>query len=86
VPLSLTPRNALSGHALRPTRCISKHGPEVTEADRVAWMGQFYDQVDPDRVLSEAERERRAKQARKAHMLKLSFMAARARRKKAGSP
>jgi hypothetical protein len=45
-------------------------------------MNSFYDQVDPDRVLPDAERERRATQARKAYFAGLAFKSAKARRQR----
>jgi hypothetical protein len=42
-------------------------------------MARFVDQVDPDRVLPEAERQRRAEAARRAHMAQLAFRSAKAR-------
>lgn len=60
------------------------------EADRVAatkparegqWK-RFLDEVDPDRQLPEAERQRRAESAQRAHMTRMSLAAARARRRR----
>jgi hypothetical protein len=45
-------------------------------------MDSFIDQVDPDRVLPEAERERRAAQARKAYFAGLALASAKSRRNK----
>lgn len=42
-------------------------------------LAKFVDQVDPDRVLPEAERQRRAEAARRAHMQRLSFRSSKAR-------
>lgn len=53
---------------------------ELTEAARAARWQQFLDQVDPDRVLPEDERIRRAEHAQLAHMNKMSLAAAKARR------
>ena len=50
---------------------------------RAAFLNKFEDQVDPDRVLPEAERLRRAESARKAHFARLALASARARAKKA---
>ena len=47
---------------------------------RRGFFQKFLDQVDPNGVLPEAERVRRAESAMRAHMLKLSFKAAKARR------
>jgi hypothetical protein len=45
-------------------------------------MDSFDDQVDPDRVLPEAERKRRAAQARKAYFAGLALESAKARRQR----
>jgi hypothetical protein len=52
----------------------------TTEAGRRAADRRFYDQVDRDRALPEAERERRAHAARQAYMLGLAFRSAQARK------
>lgn len=57
---------------------------ETTRAGREAFLRRFEDEVDPDRVLSVDERRRRATAARKAHMLKLAWKSAEARRVRAG--
>lgn len=60
----------------------AKHDPrETTAAGRAAFMRRFEDEVDPDRVLSDAERARRAESARKAYMAKLALKSAQARSK-----
>jgi hypothetical protein len=56
---------------------------ETTRAARAAFATRFEDQVDPDRVLPEGERLRRAESARKAHFARLALASARARAKKA---
>ncbi len=63
-------------HATHDTMVVSKPG-------RDAFLAKFYDQVDPDRTLPEAERERRATMARKAHMAALAYRSARSRSKRA---
>ncbi len=55
---------------------------ELTAAARAAFRSKFEDEVDPDRVLPEAERLRRAERARKAHFAKLARLSANARRAK----
>ena len=50
---------------------------------RKASEGRFERQVDPEGVLPEAERARRAEDARKAYFLSLSLKSAQARRRKA---
>lgn len=52
-----------------------------TAPARRAALERFYDEVDPDRILPEPERERRAGHARKAHMARLALASAKARRK-----
>ncbi len=44
-------------------------------------MAKFVDEVDPDRVLPEAERSRRAEAAKRAHFTRLAFLSAKARRR-----
>jgi hypothetical protein len=62
----------------------SKHDTrETTAAARDAFLASFERSVDPDGVLPEAERYRRAVAARKAHMLSLALKSARARRRRA---
>ena len=53
-----------------------------TAPGRKAFEERFYNLVDPDRVLPEAERERRAKHARKAYFLDLNLRAQEAKRRK----
>jgi len=54
---------------------------ELTRPAREAFDRRFIDQVDPDRVLPEAERERRAQAARRAYFAALAFKSARARQR-----
>ena len=56
-------------------------GRTNTAPARAAFFESFIDRVDPDRTLPEAERLRRAEHARRAHMLKLALLSARARRR-----
>jgi hypothetical protein len=58
---------------------------ELTKPARVKFDQRFLDEVDPDRVLPEAERLRRAGHARKAYFARLALLSAKAR-KKAASP
>ncbi|MEX2621152.1 MAG: hypothetical protein WD250_13145 [Egibacteraceae bacterium] len=51
-----------------------------TAPAREAMRTRFLDEVDPDRVLPEAERVRRAGHARQAYMAGLALKAAKARR------
>lgn len=52
----------------------------LSQPARDAFLARFEDQVDPDRVLSVAERRRRADHARKSYMAKLALKSARVRR------
>jgi hypothetical protein len=54
---------------------------ERTRPAREAFLRRFEDQVDPQRRLPEAERLRRAEQARKAHFVQLAFRSSRARQR-----
>ena len=60
----------------------SRHDPrETTRPARAKFLAKFEDQVDPDRVLPEAERQRRAEMARKAYFAQLAHKSARTRRR-----
>ena len=52
-----------------------------TAAARAAFEQKFFDEVDPNRELSEAEREKRAANARKAYYERLLLSRLRAGRK-----
>lgn len=51
----------------------------TTRAARLAFANKFLDEVDPDRVLPEPEREFRAAQAKKLYFLRLAALSAKAR-------
>jgi hypothetical protein len=55
---------------------------ELTVNARRAFARRFEDQVDPERKLPEAERQRRAEAAKKAYMARLALKSAEARRNK----
>ena len=59
-------------HSLRDPR-------ETTRAAREAATARFLDVVDPERVLPEQERTRRAEAARRAHMARIALKSARIR-------
>jgi hypothetical protein len=60
----------------------SKEDPrEGTKSARAGFKQRFVNQVDPDRVLSELERERRAQAALRAHMARMSLASSKARSK-----
>lgn len=63
----------------------SRNDPKETTAKaRETFLAKFLDEVDPDRILPEAERTRRALAARKAHFSRMAFESAKSRRKGAG--
>lgn len=69
----------LAAHAVHARHDASR----TTAAGRAAFLRRFEDQVDPDRVLSEDERARRAEHARKAHFTKLALRSSQVRRARA---
>lgn len=79
-PAERTMRARLAAHTLHAMVDSREH----TEPARRAFMERFDDQVDPDRVLSRAERRRRAEQAKKAYFTRLALKSVQARRKARG--
>jgi hypothetical protein len=65
----------------------SREDPRVgTARARAAWYRRFLDEVDPNRTLSPAERDRRAQAALRAEMQRLALRSSKARAaKKAGA-
>jgi hypothetical protein len=62
----------------------SKYDPrETTVPARAAFLDRFTREVDPDGLLPEAERLRRATYARKAYFAKLALKSAQSRRRRA---
>lgn len=55
-----------------------------TKPARDRFQQRFENEVDPDRVLSSAERQRRAEAARKAYFTRLALKSAQARRNEKG--
>jgi hypothetical protein len=55
---------------------------QATQAARDGRWQRYLDQVDPDGVLPEAERARRAELAQQAAMLRMALAAARVRRRR----
>lgn len=72
-------RARVAAHSLHSQR----DARETTAAARSAFIDSFKTRVDPEGVLSELERERRAQSALKAHMLKLALASSSARRQRA---
>ncbi len=63
----------------------SRHDPkETTQAARTAFLARFEDEVDPEHLLPEDERLRRAEAARRAHFSRLAYLSAKARRARKG--
>jgi hypothetical protein len=61
----------------------SRYDPHQTTAPaRAAFLKRFLDEVDPDRVLPEPERLRRAAAARKAYFTRLAYLSSRRRRER----
>ena len=56
-----------------------------TAPGRAGLLRKFEDQVDPDRTLTPEERAKRAESARKAFYTRLSSLAVKARRARAGA-
>ncbi len=82
MPAELTPaqrtlRARMAAHAMH-----ARNDSRTTSAPgRQAFLARFEDEVDPDRVLSEAERLRRAGHARKAYFARLALASSKARRR-----
>ncbi len=78
----LTPQEAALRGRLGAYTMHSRHDArETTAKAREAFLSRFEREVDPDRVLPEVERLRRAGFARKAHFARLALASARARAK-----
>lgn len=70
-------RARMAAHAMH-----AQHDTRQTSANgRAAFLRRFLDEVDPDRQLPDAERQRRAEQARKAYFQRLAFKSSRARQR-----
>lgn len=63
---------------------LHAQGKTNTVAARKAALDRFEKQVDPEGLLPEEERQRRAQHALRAHMQSLALRSARARRKASG--
>lgn len=69
---------AFAQHARNDTR-------ETTRAAREAFARRWEREVDPDGVLPEDERARRAEAAKRAHFQRMALRSAQARRKRSSS-
>ena len=65
------------------TRWSRQDGRQQAAIARAGFDARFEREVDPDGVLSPAERERRAAAAKRAYMQRLALKSARARRSRA---
>jgi len=74
-PSQRTLRARAAAHAMH------AQGKTNTTAARKQFLNRFEKEIDPDGVLSPAERAKRADHARKAYMTKLAYKSARARAK-----
>jgi hypothetical protein len=86
-PVALTPeQRALHARMAAYSLHAKTDSREHTRPAREAFLQRFQDQVDPDRQLAPDERDRRARQALKAHMTALALRSstARARRSPKG--
>ena len=82
MPETLSPSGTSLRHRMAAHVMHSRHDSrEVTAKARAAFMDRFEREVDPDRLLPEAERRRRAEHARRAYFTGLALKSARARRK-----
>ncbi|MHB1162477.1 MAG: hypothetical protein ACYC3V_19415 [Chloroflexota bacterium] len=80
--LGLTPQEASLRGRLGALALHAHHNPvETTKKARETFLARFEREVDPEGVLPEAERKRRAEYARKAYSARLALKSARARRK-----
>ncbi len=80
MPLSPSERSLrarLAAHSLHARVDPSAH----TAPARAAFLAKFEAEVDPDGILPEVERKRRAEHARKAYFARLALASAKARRK-----
>jgi hypothetical protein len=75
LPHEATLRSRLGAYALH-----ASHDPrETTAKARATFLSRFEREVDPDGILPEAERLRRANYLRKAHFTRLALKSARGR-------
>lgn len=83
-PSELSMRGRIGAYA-KWSKTDPKEGTAAARAASPGSLAYFEKQVDPEGVLSEAERLRRAEAARRAHFTRLALASARARRKRGAS-
>lgn len=82
--MPLTPNERSMRARIAANERWAKHDSRAHAAKmRAAQDAKWLDRVDPDRELPEAERQRRAEAARRAHFQRLAYRSARARRERA---
>ena len=83
MPVSrLTPeQKSLRAWIAANTRWSREDPKPAMEKLRAGYQQKWIDQVDPDRLLPEAERDRRANAAMRAHMQSLALKSSKARSK-----
>lgn len=79
-PEQRTLRARLAAHALHSKVDSREH----TRPAREAQFRRFEDEVDPERVLPEGERRKRAEHAQRAYMASLALKSSQARSRRAG--
>ena len=79
-PLLTPAQRTMRARIAANTRWSREDGKANAVRAQAGLLAKFVDQVDPDRVLPEAERQRRAEAARRAHMQRLAFRSSKARR------
>ena len=77
-PAERTLRARLAAHSLH----AQVNSRDHTAPARRAFMDRFEDEVDPNRVLPNAERQRRAEHAKKAYFTRLALKSVQARRRR----
>ena len=84
MPGSLTPaqRSQLARMAAHSSWARTPDPAARTAPGRRRFLDRFADEVDPDRKLPEAERQRRAASARRSYFARLALKSAKARARK----
>lgn len=85
--MTLTPEErTLRARLAAQTRWANEDPQPTALRAQAGLRARFLREVDPDSVLPEAERQRRAESLRRAYYTRLSFEAVRARRARRASP
>ncbi len=82
--MALSPeQRSLRARTAAHTRWSREDPRPAMEVVREGYFARFENEVDPDRLLSDEERHRRAQSALRAHMSRLALASSRARSKRA---